>query len=107
MSLKNDELPEEGQDHNHVLHVSVRCKDDALAKVLVKIGSSLNVMPKRTLVKLSFQGPTMRPSSLVVKAFDGSKRTMIGEVEIPIQIGPHVFQITLQVMDINLAYSFL
>lgn len=81
--------------------------DDALARVLVDNMSSLNVRLKRTLFKLSFQGPSMRFRALVVKAFDGSKRTLIGDVELPTQIGPHVFQITFYVMDINHVYNFL
>lgn len=32
---------------------------------------------------------------------------MIGEVELPIKMGPHVFPITFQVMDIDPAYSCL
>ncbi|XP_050919511.1 uncharacterized protein LOC127137057 [Lathyrus oleraceus] len=89
LSFSGEELPEDGQNHNRALHISVKCKDDALARVLVDTGSSLNVMPKRTLAKLSYQGPAMKPSALVVKAFDGSRRTVIGEVELPILIGPH------------------
>ncbi|XP_050876694.1 uncharacterized protein LOC127080417 [Lathyrus oleraceus] len=72
LSFSGEELPEDGQNHNRALHISVKCKDDALARVLVDTGSSLNVMPKRTLAKLSYQGPTMKPSALVVKAFDGA-----------------------------------
>ncbi|XP_050908986.1 uncharacterized protein LOC127122739 [Lathyrus oleraceus] len=101
------ELPKEGQNHNRALHVSVKCQEDILARDLVDTGSSLNVLPKRTLAKLAFQGSEMRPSALIVKAFDGSRRTVIGEVELPILIGPHVFNITFQVMDINPAYICL
>ncbi|XP_050915276.1 uncharacterized protein LOC127130282 [Lathyrus oleraceus] len=88
LSFSGEELPEEGKNHNHALHISVKCKDDALARVLVDIGSSLNVMSKRTLAKLFYQGPAMKPSALVVKAFYGSRKTVIGEVELPILIGP-------------------
>ncbi|XP_050897804.1 uncharacterized protein LOC127104675 [Lathyrus oleraceus] len=49
----------------------------------------------------------VKPTSLIVKAFDGSRRAVIGEVELPILIGPHVFNITFQVMDINPNYSCL
>ncbi|XP_050908978.1 uncharacterized protein LOC127122727 [Lathyrus oleraceus] len=101
LSFSGEELPEDGQNHNRTLHISMKCKDDALAIVLVDTGSSLNVMPKRTLAKLSYQGPAMKPSALIVKAFDGSWRTVIGEVELPILISPHIFPITFQVMDIN------
>lgn len=107
LSFSGEELPEEGQNHNRALDISVKCKDDALDRVLVDIGSSLNIMPKRTLAKLSYQGLAMKPSVLIVKAFDGSRRTMIGEVELPILIGPHIFQITFQVTDINSAYNYL
>lgn len=46
----------------------------------------------------------MKPSALVVKAFDGSQRTLIGELELPIQIGPHEFPITFEVMGISPGY---
>ncbi|XP_050897670.1 uncharacterized protein LOC127104530 [Lathyrus oleraceus] len=104
LSFSGEELPEDGQNHNCALHISIKCKDDALSRVLVDTRSSLNVMPKRTLAKLSYQGPAMKPSALIVKAFYGSRRTTIGEVELPIFIGPHIFPITFQIMDINLVY---
>ena len=40
-------------------------------------------------------------------ALDGSRQDVRGEIDLPIQIGPHVCQITFQVMDINPAYSCL
>lgn len=53
------------------------------------------------------EGAEMRVIVLVVRDFDGSKRQVIGEIDFPIQIGPHMFTITFQVMDINLAYTCL
>ena len=44
---------------------------------------------------------------MIVRAFDGSKREVMGEVELSIQIGPCVFQVTFQVMDIFPTYSCL
>ena len=49
----------------------------------------------------------MKHSSVVVRAFDGSRKSVIGEVDLPVTIGPQVFQITFQVMDIRAAYSCL
>ena len=49
----------------------------------------------------------MRQSGVVVKDFDGSRKTVIGEVDLPIKIGPSNFQITFQVMDIHPSYSCL
>ncbi|KAI5444422.1 hypothetical protein KIW84_012882 [Lathyrus oleraceus] len=107
LSFCDEELPEEGRNHNLDLHISMNCKEDALSNVLVDTGSSLNVLPKPTLSKLSYQGAPMRYSGVIVKAFDSSRKTVIGEVDLPVKIGPSDFQITFQVMDIHPAYSCL
>jgi hypothetical protein len=107
MSFCDEELPEEGRSHNLALHISLNSKEDAMSNVLVEIGSSLNVLPKSTLSRLSYQGAPMRYSGVVLKAFDGSRKTVIGEVNLPIKIGPSNFQINFQVMDIHPAYSYL
>ncbi|KAK2411686.1 hypothetical protein QL285_046942 [Trifolium repens] len=107
LSFSDEELPEEGRNHNLALHISMNCQSDALSNVLVDTGSSLNVMPKATLARLSYQGTPMRYNGVVVKAFDGSRKSVIGEIDLPMMIEPHSFQITFQVMDIQAAYSCL
>ncbi|KAL2327548.1 hypothetical protein Fmac_020975 [Flemingia macrophylla] len=49
----------------------------------------------------------MRPSNTIVRAFDGSRREVIAEVNLPIQISPTIFNVDFQVMDITPAYSCL
>ena len=72
----------------------VKCLDHIVAKVLIDNGSLLNVMPKSTLDKLPFNASHLRPSSMVVRAFDGSRQDVRGEIDLLIHIGPHVCQIT-------------
>ena len=93
--------------HTKALHISVKCKDFMIARCLVNNGSSLNVMPKSTLNKLPIDDSYLKPSFTVVRAFDGTKRKVIGEISLPIQVGPKVFQVDFHVMDINPAYSLL
>ncbi|RDX84226.1 hypothetical protein CR513_34757, partial [Mucuna pruriens] len=78
-----------------------------IAWVLIDNGSSLNVMPKTTLDKLYSTGSTLKTSSMVVRAFDGSKREVMGEITLLGCIGSTTFNITFQVMDIQPAYSCL
>ncbi|XP_050915893.1 uncharacterized protein LOC127130986 [Lathyrus oleraceus] len=40
------------------------------------------------LAKLDYEGLILRPTDLVVRAFDGSKRAVFGEVKLPVKIGP-------------------
>ena len=107
LSFYDDELPDEGRNHNMALHISMNYKNDSLSNVLIDNGSTMNVIPRSTLMKLKYQGTPMRPSGIIVKAFDGSRKSVTGEVGFPIHIGPHLFQITFQVMDIVPAYSYL
>ncbi|KAI5403630.1 hypothetical protein KIW84_050982 [Lathyrus oleraceus] len=46
LSFCDEELPEEGRNHNLALLILKNCKDDALSNVLVDTGSSLNILPK-------------------------------------------------------------
>lgn len=58
-------------------------------------------------MKFNYDGLVLRLSDIIVRAFDGSKRSVFGEVELPIKIGPHVFEVTFFVMDIQPSYSCL
>lgn len=70
-------------------------------------GSSLNILPKTALMKINYDVVMLRPSDLVVHAFDGWIRLVFGEVDFLIKIGPQEFQVTFYVMDIQLTYCCL
>jgi len=101
LTFTEDEIPSEGRGHNKALHISVKCMDHFISRVLIDNGSSLTVMPKTTLNKLPSDGLHLRPSVIVVRAFEGSKREVIE------QVGPCTFQVMFQVMDISPAYNCL
>ena len=82
----------------------LECTGVTFSCVLVDTGSSLNVLPKVALMKLNYQGVEIRPSDLMVRAFDGSRRVVFGEVDLPIKIWPQVFTTNFFVMDIQPAY---
>ncbi|KAI5442293.1 hypothetical protein KIW84_011385 [Lathyrus oleraceus] len=107
LGFTDNDLTSEGRNHNKALHITMECKGVMFSHVLVDTGSSLNVLPKKALMKLDCDDTILRPSNLVVRAFDGSKRAVFGEVELPVKIGPQVFKSTFYVMDIQPAYSCL
>jgi len=107
LTSTEEEIPVEGSCHNKALHILVKCMDYVLARVLIDNDSSLNVMPRATLDKLPCEKAHIRPNSMIVRAFDGSRREVLGEIELPIQVGPCTFEVIFQVMDIIPAYSCL
>ena len=102
-----DELGPEGTGHNKPLYITVKCKDYLIGKVLVDNGSALNVLPRHILDEMPIDATYMRPSMMTARAYDGSPRQVIGTIDIELFIGPQMFLITLQVMDIHPSYSML
>ena len=100
LGFNNSELPPQGRAQNKALHISIQIGTTSLSRVLTDTGSALNVLLKSSLMKLTLDGVVIRPSSKIVKDFDGSQSTVFGEVDLPFKIGPHMFYITFQVMDI-------
>lgn len=107
LGFYDDELPSEVKDHNKALHISIECAGTIMSRMLVDTGSSLNVLLKNSLTKLIIDGLLMKPSALIVRAFDDSLWSIIGEVDLPIKIGSYTFFVTFYVMDIHPAYSCL
>ena len=107
LGFSDADLTPTEKNHNKALHVSIECKGTTLAHVLVDTGSSLNVLPKGALDRLDCEGLVLNPSDIVVRAFDGSKRMVYGEVDLLINVGSQVFNLKFYVMDIRPAYSFL
>src|ERR1044072_8530376 len=81
------DLPPEGRNHNKALHISMECRGTTLSRVLVDIISSINMIPKPSLMKINYGGLKLRPNDLIVKDFDGSRRFVFGELDLPIKIG--------------------
>ncbi|KAJ6884344.1 hypothetical protein NC652_031366 [Populus alba x Populus x berolinensis] len=102
-----DELGPEGTGHNKPLYITVKCKDYLIGKVLVDNGSALNVLPRHILDEMPIDVTYMRPSTMTARAYDGSPRQVIGTIDIELFIGPQMFLITLQVIDIHPSYSML
>ena len=100
LGFSDADLTPKGKNHNDALHFSIECRGTTLAHVLVDTGSSLNVLSKKALDRLDCEGLVLKPSNIVVRAFDGSKRMVHGEVDIPVKVGSHTFASTFYVMDI-------
>ena len=75
--------------------------------MLVDNGSALNVLPKHILKEMPIDESHMKPSTMMARAYDGSPGPIIGTIEVELYVGPQMFLVTLQVMDIHPSYSLL
>lgn len=107
ISFSDEEIPEEGIGHTKALHIAVKTKGMIVARVLIDNGSALNVCPYSTLERLGMDESYLHYSGMVVRAFDGSRRETMGEIELPVEIGSITFSIRFQVLKIPAAYNLL
>ncbi|XP_060192679.1 uncharacterized protein LOC132622154 [Lycium barbarum] len=107
ISFRNDKLPPEGTEHNKALHITVRCGDKFVSRVLIDGGSGCNICPLNTLKSLKINTGEMKEIRMKVRAFDGTQRGVIGEICLHLQIGPVEFPVIFQVMDISSTYNLL
>uniref|UniRef100_A0A2N9EJT0 G-patch domain-containing protein n=1 Tax=Fagus sylvatica TaxID=28930 RepID=A0A2N9EJT0_FAGSY len=63
--------------------------------------------PHQSLVHFDIDPTRVRATSMVVRAFDGTRREVIGEIDLPIEIGPQVYDINFQVLRIDSPYNLL
>ena len=107
IAFTDEEIPPEGRDSTKALNITVKCKSHTVPRALLDNGSSLNVMPMSTLSRLPIDLSNLRKSQMVVRAFDGTKREVLGNIRLSIQVGPSIFDSEFIVMDINPSYNCL
>ncbi|XP_052490018.1 uncharacterized protein LOC128042606 [Gossypium raimondii] len=107
ISFSDDEIPPGGMGSTRALHITARCKGCILPGVLVDNGSALNVLPLSTLNRLPVDSSHMKSCQNVVRVFDGTERKVMGRIDIPLLIGPTIYEVDFLVMDIKPYYSCL
>ncbi|PKI76951.1 hypothetical protein CRG98_002661 [Punica granatum] len=73
-----------------------KCNNYIICRVMIDNGSALNVCPVTTLKQMNVDLNRVRPSKTAVRAFDGSRREVNGEIDLLIDVGPCSFSITFQ-----------
>ncbi|XP_070041381.1 uncharacterized protein [Nicotiana tomentosiformis] len=107
ITLHENKLPPEGFSHNKALHIIVQYEEKFISRVLIDGGSSLNIYPLTTLKRLGIGLHEIWMGNMNVKAYDGSQRATIIEINLHIQMGPTWFDVEFQVLDISATYNLL
>ncbi len=107
VTFSEEEIDSAGLKHTKALHVTVKCKGYIVTKVLIDNGSALNVLPNATLARLPVDQSNICQSAMVVRAFDGIRREVLGDIDLLLQVGACTFNVTFQVIDIEPAYTML
>ncbi|RVW18920.1 hypothetical protein CK203_102504 [Vitis vinifera] len=105
--FSDDDLPPEGSDHTRLLYISVGCSGRRVPSVLLDNGSALNVCPLDTAIALGYAPSDFGPSTQTVRAYDNTRREVMGTLEIELLIGPTTFVDVFQVLRIPTSFNLL
>ena len=72
----DEKIPPKGRGSTKALHITIKCKNHIMPRALLDNGSSLNVILISTLSRLSIDLSCMKKSQMVVRAFNGTKRSL-------------------------------
>ncbi|RVW84159.1 hypothetical protein CK203_053593 [Vitis vinifera] len=94
--FSDDDLPPEGLDHVRPLFIDVACSGRRVPSVLLDNGSALNVCPLVIAIALGFSPFDFGPSTQIVRAYDGTQRTVMGTLTTHVMIGSVKYSILFQ-----------
>lgn len=78
-----------------------------VARALNDNGSALNVCPLITIDRLGVDRSSIRENGMMVRAFDGSKSIVVGEVDFTLETGSCQFVVPFVVVDISTTFNML
>ncbi|XP_034693811.1 uncharacterized protein LOC117920414 [Vitis riparia] len=105
--FSDDDLPPEGSNHVRPLFIDVVCSGRRVPSVLLDNGSALNVCPLVTAIALGFSPADFGASTQIVRAYDGTLRTVMGTLSTHVMIGPISYSIVFQVLRIQSSFNLL
>ena len=105
--FSEDDLPPKGSDHTRPFHISVGCLGHHVPFVLLDNGSGLNVCPLATAIALGYRLTDFEPSTQTVRAYDSTRREVMGTLTLELMIGPVFFQAMFQILRIPVSFNLL
>ena len=107
ITFSDEDLPPFGASHNLALYITVICLKKNVPMTLVDDGSAVNVIPLKTTYKLGMKESDWTPTNQGVRAYDGTRRKVVGLVNLTIATGPIERKVNFQIVDIEASFNIL
>ena len=102
-----DDLPLEGSDHIRPFYNMVGCSGCHVSSVLLDNDSALNVCLLDTTIALEFRPYDFTPSTKTIRAYDSTRREVLGTLTLVLLIGSVTFPTLFQVLRIPTSFDLL
>ena len=92
-SFSDEDLSPLDKDHDQALHITVETRGMVVPNVLIDNGATINVCPLKTFKALGIDENSLEESPITVRAYDNTKRAVLGTIELELLIGPIEFPV--------------
>ena len=86
--FSDEDLPLEGRDYHRALFIKAEVRGKMTCCVMVDNGSAINVCPLKVLPKLGLAVADLKPSEVIIKAYDDTRRSVEGTFRALVKTGP-------------------
>ena len=107
ISYSDKDLTKKGKHHNDLLHITIDAMGKRISMVLVNDGSALNVCPLKTTSYLGLSVEDFVPTDQHVRAYDNSRREVLGTITLELTIGLMVKKVDFQALNIASCFNML
>ena len=107
VSYSDKDMTKKGKHLNDPLHITIDAKGKRIPMVLIDGGSALNVCPLKTTSCLGLSIEVLVPTNHHVRAYDNSKREVLGTMMLELTIGPMIKKVEFQVLNIASCFNIL
>ena len=104
ISYSDKDLTKKGKHHNDLLHINI---DSMGKRILMDDGSALNFYPLKTISCLGLSFEDFVPTDQHVRAYDNSRREVLGTITLELTIGLMVKKVDFQVLNITSCFNML
>ena len=105
--FSDDDLPPKGSDHTRLLYIIVGRSSHRVPFVLLDNGSALNVCLLAAAITLGYSPSDFGPSTQTVRAYESTKREVMGTLMIELLINLATFPTLFQVLRIPTSFNLL
>ena len=101
ISYSDKDLTKKGKHHHDPLYITLDAKAKRIPMVFLDGRSALNVFPLKTTSCLGLSNDQH------VRAYDNSRRDVLGTITLELTIGPMIKKVEFQVLNIALCFNML
>ena len=107
ITTTSQDLTKKGKHHNYLSHITVDAKGKRIPMVLIDDGSALNVCPLKTASFFGLIFKDFVPIEQHVRAYNNSRREVLGIVTLEITIRKMIRKVEFQVLNIASCFNIL